>query len=45
MLETVLGVCLLVILGILLYPRRPYTIRRVTRNMNGQPRWRDQELY
>ena len=45
MLEALLGVCLLLILGILFYPRRPHMIRRVARNRNGQPRWRDQELY
>ncbi len=45
MVEALLVICLLIILGILFYPRRPRTIRRVTRNMNGQPRWRDQELY
>ncbi len=45
MLETLIGICLLIILSILLYPRRPRFIRRVARNRNGQPRWRDQELY
>ena len=45
MLETLLGICVLIILSILLYPRRPRFIRRVVRNRNGQPRWRDQELY
>ena len=45
MLEALLIVCVLIILGILLYPRRPRYIRRVTRSRNGQPRFRDQELY
>ncbi len=45
MLEALLIVCPLIILGILFYPRRPRFIRRVARNRNGQPRWRDQELY
>lgn len=45
MLELLLIFCALLILGILLYPRRTRTVRRVTRNMNGQPRWRDQEMY
>ena len=45
MLEALLVVCLLTILGILFYPRRPRFVRRVTANRNGQPRWRDQEQY
>ncbi|MCC6607011.1 MAG: hypothetical protein IT327_27640 [Anaerolineae bacterium] len=45
MLIAIVVVCPLIILGILFYPRRPRFVRRVTRNMNGQPRWRDQELY
>lgn len=45
MLIAIVVVCPLIILGILFCPRRPRFVRRVTRNMNGQPRWRDQELY
>lgn len=45
MLIAIVVVCPLIILGILFYPRRPRTIRRVTRNYNGQPRWREQELH
>lgn len=45
MLELLIIFCLLLILGILFYPRRPRFIRRVARNHNGQPRWRDQEMY
>ena len=45
MLELLLSACLLLILGILFYPRRPRTIRRVTRNWNGQYRGREKELY
>ena len=45
MLEALIVACLLLILGILFYPRRPRYIRRVTRNRNGQPYWTDQELY
>ncbi len=42
MLEAFLVFCLSVILSIIFYPRRPKYIRRVTRNMNGQPRWRSE---
>ena len=45
MLVALIIACPLLILIILLYPRRPRYIRRVTRNRNGLPRWRDQELY
>ncbi len=45
MLIAIVVVCPLIILGILFYPRRSRFVRRVTRNMNGQPRWRGQELY
>lgn len=45
MLEAFLVFCLSVILSILFYPRRPKFVRRVTRNMNGQPRWRSEEKY
>ena len=45
MLEAFLVLCLGVMLGILFYPRRPKYVRRVTRNMNGQPRWRNEEEY
>jgi hypothetical protein len=45
MLEAVIVSCVVVILGILFWPRRSPYVRHVTRNRNGLPRWRDQEPY
>ncbi|MFZ1398055.1 MAG: hypothetical protein WAS33_14220 [Candidatus Promineifilaceae bacterium] len=45
MLEALIVICLLLILGILFWPRRTRPARQVTRSRNGQPYWKDQELY
>ena len=45
MLEALIVICLLIILGILFWPRRIHHVRQVTRSRNGQPYWKDQELY
>ncbi|MCA9918840.1 MAG: hypothetical protein KC445_12855 [Anaerolineales bacterium] len=45
MLEAVIVFGLLLILGILFWPRRSPHVRRVTRNRNGLPYWKDKELY
>lgn len=45
MIEMVVCGGFLLILVILFYPRRPLYVRRVTKNMNGQPRWRSEEKY
>ena len=45
MLEALIVICLLLILGILFWPRRTDPVRRVTRSRNGQPFWKDKELY
>ena len=45
MLEALIVICLLLILGILFWPRRTDHVRQVTRSRNGQPFWKDKELY
>lgn len=45
MLEALIVICLLLILGILFWPRRTDHVRQVGRNRNGMPYWKDKELY
>ncbi|MCB9005947.1 MAG: hypothetical protein H6656_00920 [Ardenticatenaceae bacterium] len=45
MLEALIVICLLLIVGILFWPRRTNHVRQVTRSRNGQPFWKDKELY
>ncbi len=45
MLEAIVIISFLVILGILLYPRRSPYVRRVTKSYNGQRYGKERELY